>query len=283
MLIRVLTWLRRSTRGTFFRRALEPFGIIKISKRLYNALVIRRRYHQATIMGQPLRFFPSSGMEITRIDGVAEEHFIQRILDHLCPGDVIWDIGANIGLVSLVLAAGSRQQRVRIVAFEPEPATARSLRRNIAANHLSNIAVLEVALSKDNGSAELFIGGESGAGTHSLVPAGLEGSRRVRVLTQTGASIAQEQGRGPDVVKIDVEGAEMDVLRGCEPLLRSGSIRELFIEIHPDRLGASGADERGLVAWVEQHGYLANWSERRGGEIHRHFRHSTIARTPASP
>jgi hypothetical protein len=73
------------------------------------------------------------------------------------------------------------------------------------------------------------------------------------------------------VVKIDVEGAEFAVLRGMERLLGEHAVRELFVELHPAGLQASGASADELRAWLAQRGYALAWQQRRGDEWHEHY------------
>ena len=104
--------------------------------------------------------------------------------------------------------------------------------RNLAANQLQNRAFAhQIALSREEGQAELFVRGEAGDGRHSLVAArGSTGSISVELTTM--AAFCARKKVAPSVVKIDVEGAEGDVLQGMDELFAHSRPRELFMEIH---------------------------------------------------
>lgn len=138
------------------------------------------------------------------------------------PGDVVLDVGANIGSTSLALARAVGP-RGRVIAFEPHPGNAGLLRSNLSANALSTVEIHEFALSDSEGSYSLAepsgqpavsrLGSGAGAGS-MLVPTQrldhwLEGRR---VL----GSIA--------VCKIDVEGHEPGVFAGMPGTLAAGRI-----------------------------------------------------------
>jgi hypothetical protein len=87
-------------------------------------------------------------------------------------------------------------------------------------------------------------------------------------------SVAEFVRRGnppPNVVKIDVEGAEGYVLAGLEPLMSSGAVRDLLIEFHHERLSEAQMDAHQLESWIESLGYRVVYSHRRGTETHCHF------------
>jgi len=142
-------------------------------------------------------------------------------------GDHVWDVGANIGYIALV-AARIVGPRGRVVAFEPDARCAAAIRTNAALNGLVSIEVLEAAASDRSGTAELVVVRDrlwtrlASVGDHEL------GERRVPVRT---VALDDVDGPPPAVVKIDVEGAELDVVAGMTRLLRDA--RPLVIcEMH---------------------------------------------------
>lgn len=138
-------------------------------------------------------------------------------------GDVFYDIGANVGFYSLL---GSRRvgKDGRVVAFEPLPQNLNVLRRHLSLNHLSNVTAINSAVSDRRGTAQFSVTDPSSS---HLSPTG-----NLRVAVTTLDSVAEEYGlRPPQVVKVDVEGAEIDLIRGgLRCLVQSRPI--LFIAIH---------------------------------------------------
>ena len=135
-------------------------------------------------------------------------------------GDVFYDIGANVGFFS-VLAGRLVGQAGAVFAFEPVPANASTVERNARLNRLGNIEVLRVAVSHHTGKSELFLAHYAGGAAlkSAGVPPDLAGS--IVVDTSSIDDLVEHRRiRPPDVVKIDVEGAEKDVLQGMLIALR---------------------------------------------------------------
>ncbi|NNC92757.1 MAG: FkbM family methyltransferase [Acidimicrobiia bacterium] len=271
--------LRRSPR---ILRALQWTGITRAGRGLYTRLLLRRGQHQVTLHGRRLSFAISGEREIKRLDSMAsEEPFVDRLLSCLQPGDVVYDIGANIGVITVVVAAS--RPDVVIHAFEAEPQNAVRLRQNVDLNGLSaRVTCHAIAVGSDDGIAELSIRGEVGVGTHSLVARTNGDHRLVEVPVRAARSLAREHD-SPTVVKVDVEGGEVGVLLGMEPLLADHSVRELFIELHPAALREQDWDVGRVSEWLERRGYHEVWQSERGTEIHRHYRATTVPMDPISP
>ncbi|MCW2715749.1 MAG: methyltransferase FkbM family [Frankiales bacterium] len=137
----------------------------------------------------------------------------------LRPGAVFFDVGSNVGFFAL-LAAREVGVTGAVHAFEPVPRIAEAVRRNAALNGFDGLQVHTVAVSDTDGTAELMLAGHPGGATLSTAdtPADLTERVTVRVVTLDGL-VASGAVPPPDVVKIDVEGAEMQVLDGMTRLL----------------------------------------------------------------
>ena len=227
----------------------------------------------AVIFGRQIRFVITSRRELKRVSEVSfEGKFLGRILEHLKPGDVFFDVGANIGLVSVIVGSRSEMEQGRIVSFEPEPRNLAQLRRNLSVNGFGERAEGEgLALAGRTGTAGLHVRGPVGDGRHSLV-VGRGATGVVEVSLTTMDDYCRQRGLRPDVVKIDVEGAEGEVLSGMGDLLAAGHPRELFMEIH-NKGGADCMPDGALIDdFLSAHAYARVWEERRGSGRHRHYR-----------
>lgn len=239
---------------------------------LVNGLRGRETVLEVQLLGRPFRLGVRARRELKRVREVSREGaLIGRILDHLEPGDVVYDVGANIGLVSL-LVAGSHPETLRVHGFEPEPENARDFSRNVELNGLEGrIQVHALALGHRLGEVELFVRGGPGEGRHSTVESkGATGS--IRVPVETAAAFAQRSGEAPHVMKVDVEGAEGRVLAGAETLLEGGRLRELFLEIHPQGEGDRMPGGESIDAWLGARGYHMVWEQVGRSRSHRHYR-----------
>lgn len=138
---------------------------------------------------------------------------------------VFFDVGANQGHVSLALARACPE--LRVVAFEPDPSAGAALAGNLALNPepARRIQVERVAAGAASGTAQFEPAGGLNSGVGRLSESG-----GVTVAVATLESCADRLGLTPDLIKIDVEGAEADVLDG---LGRVGShLRALAMEVH---------------------------------------------------
>jgi FkbM family methyltransferase len=240
---------------------------------LFDRLRGRETVARVELLDRPFTLSIASRRELRRARSLAGEgEMLERMREHLAPGDTVYDVGANVGLMSLVLAAHPLEPPVRVHSFEPEPANFRQLERNIELNGLAGRVVPhQLALGAADGEAELFVRGGPGEGRHSL--ASSKGSTRsIRVPLRTLAAFARSVDDPPHFLKIDVEGAEGQVLAGLEPLLAHRRPRELFIEIHPKGDGDRMPDGTGIDAWLAGHGYQRVWERRDGSRLQQHYR-----------
>jgi len=237
----------------------------------YSNWVIKRGFHRVVLLGQNINFRISSKSEVTgidmaeRLEGQLLRHFIKVLQNK----DIFYDIGANIGITCLPIAIAGEAQQPTIFAFEPHPETAQRLKENIALNDVS-IEVYQLAMGERCGQTKLNVS-NFGEGTHTIVNSALKNNASIEVPIIAVDSFVQQGHRAPNLIKIDVEGYEMNVLLGMEKTLKSNSVRNLFIEIHPNLLEKAGYSEEKLVKWLEDHGYKVTWKMIRGGEIHYQF------------
>jgi FkbM family methyltransferase len=145
----------------------------------------------------------------------------EALRDLLAPGTIFFDVGCNVGFFT-VLAARLVGPTGSVHAFEPIPHLAASARRNAAVNGLDNVSVHAVAVADHGGQAELLLAEHPGGATlsRSDAPPDLAGVASVPVVTLDDL-VARGQVPPPDVVKIDVEGAEMAVLDGMQAVLHT--------------------------------------------------------------
>lgn len=142
------------------------------------------------------------------------------------PGDVVWDIGANLGLFSFAaaVAAGANGH---VLAIEPDALLVRMLRRSAANNHgHATVEVLPAAVSNDVGVARFHIARRNRATSHleGFGTSQTGGIRTTELVPTVTLDWLAERFPMPDVIKIDVEAAEMKVLAGGATVLRARPI-----------------------------------------------------------
>ena len=157
------------------------------------------------------------------------------LLDLLPEVDVFVDVGANVGRYSCL----ARSRGVEVIAVEPLPANVELLLDNLVRNGWSDVLVLPLALGARNAIAPMF-----GAGTGASLTAGWAGVRttrpaRVPVATADEELLPRIAGRRA-LVKVDVEGAERELLAGAERLLRAVPPPTWLIEVVLDQHHPAG-------------------------------------------
>jgi FkbM family methyltransferase len=171
----------------------------------------------------------------------------------LRPGDVFFDVGANVGYYSL-MAAEMCGPTGQVHSFEPVAENAAVLAENAALNRLDNITLNRVAVT-DGASDEITIfkrQSGSNSGWASIAPSPKRGNLAVTVPATSLDRYVAERGVGRvSLMKLDCEGAEHLVLRGARDLLSGPDAPDLMCEVNPfhlSLLGSSGAELKGLIA-----------------------------------
>lgn len=182
----------------------------------------------------------------------------------LRPDDLVWDIGASVGLFS-VHAVGAASQ---VVAFEPDPATFERLRQNVQLNGSADrIDCRREALGDKAGQVALRTDG-LGGNAPSVADLGRHAGVTEAVMT-TVDQLIDAGVPAPTVLKIDVEGAELLVLRGGRGLFTSTRApRLIFLEVHPHFLPAFGATAADVDSLLSAHGYDVAARQVRGDQVH---------------
>jgi FkbM family methyltransferase len=210
------------------------------------------------VNGMPIEVDPRDivGSEILA-QGIWEAETAIFLLSWLRPGMTFVDAGAHVGQYSM-LASGQVGAAGRVVAFEPHPVLGRVLRRNIRRAGCANVTVSSLALGQASSRAELVLHPAANYGGSSLRPDDATAHHRrapVRVAALDDyldrAGVAQV-----DVLKLDVEGAELDVIEGASRTLAANPRIVLVVEFlreNPLRFGKTVED---LEARLRELGFL---------------------------
>lgn len=162
--------------------------------------------------------------------GGYEGRFQAAMLGAIRPGDVVWDVGANIGFYSTKFSdiAGPSG---RIFACEPSPENRAHLIKAVKSR--DNITVLPFALGEHEDLVRFEQGADSLGATSRIVEKTAQSVGTVEVRVANGDQIIDSgEAAFPNVIKIDTEGFELEVLRGLVRSLRRRELRTLCIEVH---------------------------------------------------
>jgi FkbM family methyltransferase len=206
----------------------------------------RRRGLQRTIDGETLRIAPRWARYYPATYDPAKRRFLRA---SCAPGATVLDIGAHLGLYTVVMARAVGPTG-RVVAFEPTPATVDELRRTVALNDVGDrVEIRSMAVGAVPGRLPFHDTGDALSNANSLV-------RIDRATTSFDVEVttvdAVADGRPIGCVKVDVEGGEVDVLRGATSTM-STSRPAIALEVHPATIGEAGV--RAIAAIVDEHDY----------------------------
>jgi FkbM family methyltransferase len=159
----------------------------------------------------------------------------RRFAAHLKPGDVVYDIGAHVGLYTLI-SSGRVGSTGHVNSFEPFVRNAEFLRRHIALNHLANCTVVEAAVSSRTGRQFFDPTSHDSAGHLAE-----SGQITVPTLSLDEFVFAATGNRPPNMIKINAEGAEVEVLIGGQRVLGEFS-PVIFLSTHSVEIDSQCCD-----------------------------------------
>lgn len=178
----------------------------------------------------------------------------------LSPGMVMFDVGANIGEISLC-AARRVGKAGKVYSFEPMPALYETLKRNLSRNGMMHVQPVCMGLSDKEGSVPIyradthFSDGTLHEGLGTLYPMNNRTSPAGEIKITTLDAFCEERRVDKlDCIKIDVEGAEFDVLKGGEKTL-SKYKPHLIVELQEQTASASGRSPKDILEYLETLGY----------------------------
>jgi FkbM family methyltransferase len=186
-----------------------------------------------------------------------ERAFVTRFLR---PGMMVLDIGAHKGLYSLI-AAFKIGPSGRVFAFEPSTRERNRLNQHIRLNRCRNVRVFNFALGESEGSADLFVVQGTETGCNSLRrPNVAQPVQPVLVPVKVLDEVLREQKISTvDFIKLDVEGAELGVLRGATQLLSGPRQPVILCEVQDQRTAPWGYAAKNIIEYLCTFGY--SWFE----------------------
>jgi FkbM family methyltransferase len=200
-----------------------------------------------------LQLHPRTGDQYYR--GLVEPAVQEFLAGHLEPGMVVYDVGANMGLYSLI-AARSIGPAGRVFAFEFETAAAKRLESHAARNACSNISIIRAAVWSRSGQVHFHRADpvRSPDHGHGRVVGAAESETTPDAVPAVSLDDFAQQHPAPQLIKCDVEGGEAEVLRGAEELF-SRHRPTLLCEVH------DAANASFLQQWLRGKEYSLDWLE----------------------
>lgn len=250
------------------RSLVKTLNLEPVARPLYRSLCqfqyrVAGETYNVEVEDAQAEFFIPTLNEWTDFRSIQEQSILNHLLSNLHRDDVFYDIGANIGLYSCLVADKVTEP---VIAFEPHPANADRLEDNIELNS-ADVSVFQHALADSEGDAELEVTLDKiGSAGHSLVFDSGDNLNLISVVKKRGDDLITEENLPhPTVLKIDVEGAELAVLDGLESTLSRPSCRLVYCETHANRLASQGSSVAAVRDKLESNGFrVSKHTVRRG-------------------
>jgi FkbM family methyltransferase len=179
----------------------------------------------------------------------------QKLYSLIKPGMIVYDIGANIGVITLNIAKKMLQQG-KVFSFEPSPYNFKCAKANIDRNNFSNITLLNFGLGNEKTTAFLYNVNTNNRGMQRLLQSDPNKEfEKTEVQIDTLDNTTQALSMpAPSLIKIDVEGFELKVLKGANHIINEYKPL-LFIELDDNNLREQGNTAGELVKFLMQKGY----------------------------
>lgn len=197
---------------------------------------------------------------VIAVAGGTEEFQMKLFLSHIRPGDTFLDLGAHMGYYTLP-AARAVGPRGKVFAFEPEPSNRAILEKMLRIGGHQNTEVVPKAVSNRSGSSRLYLSADNTVDHHAYDSH--DGRNSIDIKTTTlDEHFAGYEGT-IELIKIDIQGAELAALEGMRGLLKKHAGAKLFVEYWPAGLMRCGSKPRDLLGFLTGMGYsLLNIDER---------------------
>ena len=215
-----------------------------------------------TVSVDPVDFGVSFELESTGEYEAASMAYCKSVLK---PGMTFVDVGANIGLFSL-MAARQVGPTGKVYAFEPGADNCTLLRKNIEQNGYRNVTIVEKAVSDKTGTCTLY---QSGFNTADHRIYHVSNSRKQVTIGCVALDDYFPTGTTVDMIKMDIEGAEESGIRGMKRILNENQGVKFIVECWPAILRKVGTDPIQLFQSLEQTGFVFSFIDDATGAITR--------------
>lgn len=228
---------KRFISNNFVRKVAKLMHINKLGKKIYFEIFAPKdKKISYTIEEISAQFYVKNYTEMiylteTIVGQGDESRVIRLLLKNIRQGDVVYDVGAFLGLHTIFFAK-SVGENGKVIAFEPSFCSYQALKNNIELNSLDNVIPINIALGQTVGLG--IIGGDD-MSSYSLRELSKKDDSGHEVVIMPGdLAVVEKNLPQPNIVKIDVEGYEYLVIKGLENTLRKKFCRLVCCEVHPE-------------------------------------------------
>lgn len=188
-----------------------------------------------------------------------ENNFDNKMMSLISPNDIVWDVGANVGYFTTKFSEKVGRNGL-VYAFEPAVNTHATLKNNCS--EYKNVICKNLGLSNKSGNLSFRDSGIENDPTNGLVEDGTPGAVVVAITTGDEL-VACKSVPVPNVIKIDVEGFEVEVIRGMREVLKNAALKKIFVEVHFFEMNKRGlkSGSTEMVQIISESGFTLKWTD----------------------
>ena len=251
MFVKIIIYISRIS---ILKKNIYLKNLLKILAKLLSKLICGR-YKKVSIINK-FDFLIDSSFAFSNFENFHKNHNkgFEKLLEISNNTNVVFDIGAHIGLCTLPLSKVSKN----VISFEASPTNLKYLNSHININKSSNVSVIPCLVGEKNTEVVDFFDAKDGSGVPSIVNIKLKRKKmsinQIKVKQLSLDSFTEENSIFPEILKIDVEGAEFNVLDGSKSLLTKYRPK-IIISLHPWHLNLLGRNIQEIYNYCDEHSY----------------------------
>jgi FkbM family methyltransferase len=211
---------------------------------LYYFVIAHLKSSFTMVQGHKM-FLDSTDSLCLSVNEVYEPRVLEIVKKEVKKGDIVVDLGANIGYFTLIFAKLVGDTG-RVYAFEPDPENFALLKKNVEINGYKNVVLVQKAVSNQTGKTKLYLS-EENVGDHQIFDSKY-GRKSIEIETVTLDEYFKDEA--VDFVKIDIQGAEQATLEGATKFLQNNKLK-IITEFCPKLLNLSGGDAGKYLSILE--------------------------------
>lgn len=220
-------------------------------RRIYN-IFIKNLKPQTVQIGNNEMFLDATDSLRLSISPEHEKSTVNLLKTKISKGDIVADLGANIGYFTLITAelVGPKGH---VFAFEPDPVNFKILSRNINHNGYRNVTLIDAAVANFDGYTKLYLS-DSNQAAHRIW--GTKGNKYRRVKVIKLDTFFKKRSLKVDLIKMDIEGGEPAALAGMKNLIRISKSIILITEFWPFGINSSGGTVKQYLESLVDMGFV---------------------------
>lgn len=237
MFSKILRWMWSELSYETHAKITGAIASIPLSNKIFRNLIsIFRPKNIINIRGNKMYIDPKMAPGFALYDILGYENGETKLFEnHINEGDVVIDIGANIGYYTLI-AAKLVGKNGKVYAFEPEPINFSFLKKSVGINNYKNAVCEQKAVSNKTGVTRLFVNKRSIL-SYSIVMGGMD---YIDIETVKLDDYFKDKNSKVNIIKVDIEGAEALALEGMQKILNENRSIKIFSEFFPSAISISG-------------------------------------------